>query len=346
VPPPPPPPDQPPVAQFTASCTYLDCAFQSNTSSDDHGIASRAWTFGDGLSAGNLVAPTHSYTSGGTYQVTLTVTDDANQTNSVTHSVTVTAPPPPDLPPVAQFTASCTYLDCAFQSNTSSDDHAIASRAWTFGDGLSAGNVVAPTHSYTSGGTYQVTLTVTDDANQTNSVTHSVTVTAPPPPDLPPVAQFASSCNGLTCLFQSNTSSDDHGIVSRSWTFGDGSSAGNVVAPGHAYGVGGGTFQVTLTVTDAAGQSNSVTHSVTAVDQSPVAQFTYSCSNTTCTFDGRSSSDDVGITSYAWKFGSQGTASGALVTFRFNGKASQAVTLTVKDGAGQTSSVTQTVTFK
>jgi PKD repeat protein len=339
-----PPPDQPPVAQFTSSCTNLTCAFESSNSSDDHGIASRSWTFGDGSTGGNVVAPNHAYAAGGTYQVTLTVTDNANQTNSVAHSVTVT---PPDLPPVAQFTSSCTDLTCAFQSNTSSDDHSIASRSWTFGDGSSAGNVVAPSHAYAAGGTYQVTLTVTDDANQTNSVTHSVTVTAPPPPDLPPVARFSASCTGLTCSFASDASSDDYGITSRAWTFGDGGSAGNVVAPSHAYGVGGGTFQVTLTVTDNIGQTNSVTHSVTAVDQPPVARFTYSCTNNgTCTFDASTSSDDVGITSYTWKLGSQGTASGALVTFRFNGKASQAVTLTVKDGAGQTNSVTQTVTFK
>ena len=117
------------------------------------------------------------------------------------------------------------------------------------------------------------------------------------------------------------------------------------MTPSHSYAANG-TYQVTLTVNDSKGQWNSVTHSVTVVDQPPVASFSYSCSNTTCTFDGRASSDDLGITSYTWKFGQQGSGSGAVVTFKFNGKASQAVTLTVKDAAGQTSSVTQTVTFK
>ena len=335
-------PNHPPVAQFTASCTGLTCTFDSSASTDDDPITSRNWLFGDNTSAGNVVTASHTYATSGTYQVTLIISDDAGRVNTSTQTVTVSLAPP-DQPPVAQFTSSCTNLACGFESSNSSDDHGIASRSWTFGDGSTGGNVVAPSHAYAAGGTYQVTLTVTDNANQTNSVTHSVTVT---PPDLPPVAQFSSSCNGLTCAFQSDASSDDHGIVSRAWSFGDGSSAGNVMAPSHAYGVGGGTFQVTLTVTDAAAQTKSVTHSVTVVDQMPVARFTYSCASSTCTFDGRASSDDLGITSYTWKLGPQGTASGALVTFKFNGKASQQVTLTVKDGAGQASSTTQTVTLK
>ncbi len=42
--------------------------------------------------------------------------------------------PPPNNPPTANFTSSCTNLACTF-TNTSTDDGTIASSSWTFGDG-------------------------------------------------------------------------------------------------------------------------------------------------------------------------------------------------------------------
>jgi subtilisin family serine protease len=84
------PVNQPPVANFTYTCGGLTCNF-TDTSTDDGGVVSRAWTFGDGASS-SATNPTHTYGSAGTRSVTLTVTDAANATNSKTQSVTVTAP--------------------------------------------------------------------------------------------------------------------------------------------------------------------------------------------------------------------------------------------------------------
>jgi PKD repeat protein len=254
-------------------------------------------------------------------------------------------PPAPDQPPVAHMSALCDDLRCSFDSMASTDDHEITAYIWNFGDGSSEVNQTGVTYFYAAAGTYVVTLTVFDGSGQTSTDTKSVTVTAPPAPDYAPVARFTASCTGLTCAFQSDASSDDKGIVARAWTYGDGSSAGNVVAPSHAYGADG-TYQVTLTVTDAVGQTSTVTHSVTAVDQPPVARFTYSCVKSSCTFDGRTSSDDLGVVSYAWDFGGQGNANSAVVTVQLRGQSPVNVTLTVRDGVGQASSVTQSVAFK
>jgi PKD repeat protein len=333
------PPGDPPVAHITINCDdRRNCNVDAYASTDDHGIVSAVWNMGDGSPEIHWLSDRHTYAADGAYLVTLTVFDAAGQSSNDTTTIHV-AYTSTDQPPVAGFTASCTDLTCAFQ-DASTDDHLVSAYFWNFGDGNSTWTHL-PNHTYAAAGTYAVTLTVTDSLGQSNSVTHSVTVT----PDLQPVAVFTSSCSGRDCTFSSDASSDDHGITSRAWSFGDGSSVANVVAPSHSYAANG-TYQVTLTVNDSKGQWNSVTHSVTVVDQPPVARFTYSCSNTTCTFDGRSSSDDLGITSYTWKFGSQGSGTGAVATFQFKSKSSQAVTLTVKDGAGQTSSVTQTVTFK
>lgn len=83
--------DDPPVADFSYSCTDLDCDF-TDLSTDDGAITTWSWDFGDtnGSSAQN---PSHSYASGDTYTVTLTVTDDGGQMDSTSQNVTVTDPP-------------------------------------------------------------------------------------------------------------------------------------------------------------------------------------------------------------------------------------------------------------
>ncbi len=173
-------PNQPPSAVFTPTCTNLACSFDGSGSSDPEGhLASYAWNFGDGATS-TLAQPTHTFATSDTYQVTLTVTDDQSATNAVTHPVTVTGPPPPpNQPPTAVFTPTCTNLACSFDGSGSSDPEGhLASYAWNFGDGATS-TLAQPTHTFATSDTYQVTLTVTDDQSATNAVTHPVTVTAP-----------------------------------------------------------------------------------------------------------------------------------------------------------------------
>lgn len=79
-PPPPPPPtgNNPPVASFNASCNKTACTFIS-TSTDDSGIVSYNWTFGDGTT-GSGSGVSHNYSARGNYTVGLTVRDGAGLT--------------------------------------------------------------------------------------------------------------------------------------------------------------------------------------------------------------------------------------------------------------------------
>jgi len=80
--PPPPVTDQPPYASFTDRCFRGQCSFDASGSTDDHGIVSYGWSFGDGSAA--VTSPsstvTHQYAAHGTYTVELTVTDAGGQT--------------------------------------------------------------------------------------------------------------------------------------------------------------------------------------------------------------------------------------------------------------------------
>ena len=164
-----------PVAAFTSSVTGLGVAVDASGSSDSDGtIASYAWTFGDGATGSGATA-THMYATGGSYDVTLTVTDDKGATATKTSSLTVAAPQAP----VAAFTSAVTGLGVALDASGSRDpDGTIASYAWTFGDGAASTGVNA-THTYATPGSYDVTLTVTDDSGATATTTESVTVAAP-----------------------------------------------------------------------------------------------------------------------------------------------------------------------
>jgi hypothetical protein len=84
-----PPPNQDPTAEFTSQCFGLSCQFDASGSSDPDGsVQGYQWEFGDGTQ-GSGKTTNHSFDTAGTYQVTLTVTDNRSGTDSVTYPVTV-----------------------------------------------------------------------------------------------------------------------------------------------------------------------------------------------------------------------------------------------------------------
>jgi PKD repeat protein len=170
-------PNVAPVPQFTSSCTGVSCTFDASASSDSDGtIASYVWDFGDGTAAGVGVNASHVYTASGDYTVTLTVTDDDGDSASLQQQVSVVVP---NQAPVAAFTQSCNGLSCSFDGTGSSDpDGTIASYSWTFGDGGTSSSAT-PTHEFAAAGTYEVSLTVTDDDGATTTKTTNVTVIDP-----------------------------------------------------------------------------------------------------------------------------------------------------------------------
>lgn len=180
------PVNQKPTAAFTATPTGLKVSLDGSGSTDPDGtISSYAWNWGDGTPAGTGVTATHTYAAAGTHQVTLTVTDNDGATASHTQDVTVTVPDgPPNVAPVAAFTATATDLTAAVDASTSTDsDGTISAYAWDWGDGTAPGAGATASHEFAAAGSYDVTLTVTDDQGATATITKAVTVTAPEQPD-------------------------------------------------------------------------------------------------------------------------------------------------------------------
>jgi len=87
-------PNQAPTASFTASPTSgivpLEVAFDASNSSDSDGsIISYVWDFRDGAT-GTGQTINHTFSSIGSYNVRLTITDNEGATDSTTKTITVT----------------------------------------------------------------------------------------------------------------------------------------------------------------------------------------------------------------------------------------------------------------
>ena len=327
------PPNQDPTASFSFSCSNLTCTFTDGSTDPDGTIASWAWEFGDGSESGEQ-NPVHTYEAGGSYDITLTVTDDDGATDDATLQVTVN---PQNQGPRASFTFACDLLGCSFTDTSSDEDGVIESWSWTFGDGGSSG-LQNPQHAYASGGQYTVTLVVTDDDGATGQAVQQVTANAKP------IADFGFACTGRTCQFTDLSTDPDGTITARNWNFGDGTTSAQA-NPLKTYG-NDGTFEVRLIVTDNRAARDTFVDSVPVLqpNQPPLASFTSTCTNLTCSFSDTSTDPDGAVVSWAWDFGDGETSTTRNPSHSYADEGTYTVTLTVTDDDGAPSSpATRTV---
>ena len=155
----------------------------------------------------------------------------------------------------------------AFDGSGSSDNFGIAGYAWDFGDGATATGA-SGTHVYATPGGYTATLTVWDDSGNTATDTRSITVRDIQAP-VPHGTGDRTVDAGQSLYFDASASTDNVGVTSYRWDFGDNSSAATAAAS-HVY-ARPGAYTASLTVTDAAGNSATSTFSVTVRAVSPKA---------------------------------------------------------------------------
>jgi PKD repeat protein len=239
--------------------------FDASSATLDHLLVAYAWDFGDGSKGSGRVA-SHQYRDVGTYTVTLTVTDQAGRKGSRSRSVSVGSSGLPTASFVFSPSNPGIGEEIAFNGAASA---AIAPRSivkydWQFGtDRTGSGMVVFKT--YDTPGTYNVTLTVTDDAGNKATATQGVTVGTSSPGGLAAAFTFSPTApvQDTSVNFNASTSTSADPIVEYRWNFGDGSTATRTTATvAHTFN-DPGTYVVTLRIKDSKGRTAIVTEDVT-----------------------------------------------------------------------------------
>ena len=207
-------------------------------------IDSWHWDFDDGNFSTNQYA-THVYTNTGTYTVTLTIQDTLGCTNTLSNIITVDSIP--DVSFTMSDSVSCHGTEIQFTSTTSTN---VETWYWDFGDGSFSPDQ-NPIHYYPTGGSYTVTLTVTDSTGCSNTATNNILILPSPTADY--------SYQNITCssvvFTDESTAPMGYNLVEWFWDFDDGFTA-TVQNPSHSFAGGIGVYNVMLIVTaDSSGYS-------------------------------------------------------------------------------------------
>lgn len=193
-----------------------------------------------------------------------------------------------------------------------------------------------PAFRFPSGGDWEVCMEVTDHLGNTTQVCQTVTVVSANPPEAAFI--FSANANEVTFTDQSTDPEDD--IETWLWEFGDGNTS-TEEDPVHTYSESG-DYQVTLTVTDSGGRSDSVTQTV-STNVAPVADFSFTRNLLQVQFTDESTDSDGTVVSWLWDFGDTNTSTDQNPTHTYAAPGSYDVTLTVTDNDGAQDSDAQTV---
>jgi hypothetical protein len=173
-----------PTAAFTSTMSGQVASVDGSTSNDYDGtIASYSWNWGDGSAAGSGATAAHTYSAPGTYAVTLSVSDNAGKTDSVTGSVVandITAPSAPTNVVVTDNSDAGVTL-----SWTASSDNVGVVRYQAYRNEIATKDVSTGTTAddaakfLTPGATYTYTVKAFDAAGNVSAASASVSVTRP-----------------------------------------------------------------------------------------------------------------------------------------------------------------------
>ncbi|GIV32628.1 MAG: hypothetical protein KatS3mg031_0163 [Chitinophagales bacterium] len=302
----------------TSGCGSVNVSFTDQSVSSGT-IVSWAWDFGDGATS-SVKNTTHNYTSPGTYDVTLIVTNNKGCKDTIVYEDLITVYPRPTVNFTADKTSGC---GIPFAVNFTETANGEVSWLWDFGDGTTS-TQANPVHSYTAPGSYGVRLTVTsaDGCTRTTFKPNYIRITNPTANF---TADVTEGCVDLTVNFTDQSSSNAP-VISWLWDFGDGTTS-TLQNPSHTYTTDG-VYSVSLTITNADGCIDSIlkTNYIAAGD-TPVVHFgsdrQHVCLGTAIQFF-----DSTNIAEeWLWDFGDGNTATDPNPTYTYSDTGSFNVTL-------------------
>lgn len=159
-----------PTASFTFTGANKSAPAEVIFTNTSQNATSYLWEFGDGASSTEKNTK-HTYTTGGTFTAKLTAYSGKNS-NSTTSSIVILAPVPN---PVANFsfTENGNFAPSQFTFTNSSTNG--STYFWDFGDNQTSTSQ-NPTHVFTTGGIFNVSLKVKNSVGVENIINKTVTV--------------------------------------------------------------------------------------------------------------------------------------------------------------------------
>jgi PGF-CTERM protein len=354
---------EPPVADAGEDITVDDGQYvnlDGSNSTDNFGIMRYVWEFRLGQNLVNITGqkPAYRFPAPGVYNVTLTVFDYDGQTSSdsIIVSVIDVTPPVADAGDVREINED---ILVTLDGVLSFDNVAIVSYEWTISlEGVvltvPALEGMKPKYNFSQPGLYEITLLVTDAMGLTSedTIQYSVLDITKPHSN----AGLDKDVNeDETVTFTGAASTDNVEIVEYEWII-ESDNAPRVRRVGQDLEyvfAEPGEYTLTLTVTDKEGlwDSDALTVIVADItDPTAVAPSSVEIKvGQTVVFDGRASTDNVGIVRYSWTYEIAGVPleyEGANITQPFEAKGNYTIILKVEDAAGNTDTTTFNVLVK
>ncbi|PSR01071.1 MAG: hypothetical protein BRD50_09275 [Bacteroidetes bacterium SW_11_45_7] len=181
----------PPNADFTANQTdACSVPFTVQFTDQSANAVDWTWTFGDGDTS-STQNPSHTYTQPGQYTVSLTITNNEGCEDTYMETGYITI-----VEPEAGFDADkkkgCVSLPVNF-TDQSTSNQAITNWTWEFGDG-STSTSQNPSHTYSSEGKYDVSLTIQNAAGCRDTLTETAYIEAGDTPTVDFTANPTTAC--------------------------------------------------------------------------------------------------------------------------------------------------------
>lgn len=312
------------------ACQSAPVTFTNNTIGS---VTSYTWTFGDGNSSTQTNGQ-NTYSTIGSYPVTLQANNAAGCQNTATKPVTVYSKPQVDfsigLPPFSCAGTPSQFTD----ASTNPVDSNLSSWNWSFGDAANGSSTSRnPTYTYSTAASYSVSLTVGTNFGCSTTLQKSITISPSP------VASFTNStvCKDQVTQF---TDASSGSIQSRLWQI----QGNSITAPNPTYTfTAAGSFSVVLTLTGTNGCIAQASK-VIAVPMPPTLDFQVvkPCVNNATVFTEVTNTADPAV-SQAWVFGSVGSGSGTPAIFNFTTSSSYNVKLSSTRQSGCTYSITKAI---
>lgn len=227
------------TAGFSAGQVPGTTTYNFTNTSSGSGALNYVWNFGDGT-IDYSTSPSHTYVSGGVYNVCLTIYDSlAGCTDTYCDSLVINTFPGCYATFGFQTSPSGTFFVGPTQNNVS--------WAWDFGDGNTSTSQ-NPVHIYSNPGVYTVCLTVTTSNGATCSSCQNITI------------QSGSGCSSNFAIYPDTNALHTYvaynlatgaGPLTYVWSWGDGTSSTGAY-PSHTY-AGPGVYTICLSIADANG---------------------------------------------------------------------------------------------